>query len=196
MAPAFSDVFVHEHGLVESNDVGAGTRVWAFAHVAEGARVGANCNIGEGCFIESGAVVGDHVTIKNGVFVWDGVTIEDFAFVGPGASFTNDRYPRSWIKPESWSSTRVGRGASIGANATILCGVGLGRFSIIGAGSVVTSDVKDHTLVVGSPARPTGWVCICARRIRPGDSECECGSSIKWDPEGGPHVTGTDPGNS
>ena len=150
--------FIHPQALVESNKIGAGTRVWAFAHVMKGARIGAGCNIGDHSFIESGVIVGNDVTIKNGVSVWDGVEIENLVFVGPNVAFTNDTRPRSKIYHPVPERTRILEGASIGANATILAGITIGKYAMVGAGSVVTKDVKDFELVVGCPARHSGWL--------------------------------------
>ncbi len=162
------EVFVHPKALVETTDIGPGTRVWAFAHVMEGARVGARSNICDHVFIEGGAVVGDRVTIKNGVAIWDRVTIEDDVFLGPNCVLTNDFAPRAAIrKPRSdLAPTRIGAHATIGANATIVCGVGIGRGAFIGAGTVVIRDVPAFALVVGNPARQTGWMCACANKLR------------------------------
>jgi UDP-2-acetamido-3-amino-2,3-dideoxy-glucuronate N-acetyltransferase len=164
--------FVHERALCDSDEVGEGTRIWAFAHVMKGARVGKHCNIGEGVFVESGVVVGDRVTLKNQVMVFTGVTIEDDVFVGPGVIFTNDRNPRSprmpsvgrrYERKENWLAfTLVRHGASLGAGVVVLPGVTIGAFALAGAGSVVTRDVAPHRLVAGNPARPHGWVCACA----------------------------------
>ena len=171
--------FSHSLALVESDDIGDGTRVWAWAHVMKGARVGAQCNIGEHCFIESGAVLGDRVTVKNGVSVWDGVRVEDDVFLGPNAVLTNDIRPRSRTPDFVPQPTRLERGCSVGANATILCGLTLGRHCLIGAGAVVTRDVAAYTLVQGNPARPRGHVCACARSLRfeNDTAACECGKS-------------------
>jgi acetyltransferase-like isoleucine patch superfamily enzyme len=155
-------------GLCESTDVGAGTRVWAFAHVLPGAVVGRDCNLGDGTFIETGAILGDRVTIKNGVSVWSGVTLEDDVFAGPNVVFLNDYVPRAApyrTPPEAWLPTLVRRGATLGGNATIICGITVGRHALVGAGSVVTRDVPDHALVVGNPARHIGWICLCGGRI-------------------------------
>src|SRR5262249_49270148 len=152
------DVFVHERGLCESEDVGPGTRVWAFAHVLEGARVGADCNICDGVFVEGGAIVGDRVTVKSGVQLWDGVELEDDVFVGPNATFTNDPFPRSRQWLEEYPSTVVRRGASIGANATILPGVEIGPGAMAGAGAVAARAVPANAIVVGNPARIRGYV--------------------------------------
>ncbi|MBM3321213.1 MAG: N-acetyltransferase [Candidatus Eisenbacteria bacterium] len=170
------DVFVHEKGLCESDRVGKGTRIWAFAHVMKGAVVGEGCNIGETSFVESGAVIGNHCTIKNGVSVWDKVTLEDYVFIGPNAVLTNDLLPRCKHKktPDDFLPTLIKEGASIGANATIVCGVVIGRNAMVGAGAVVTRDVPDHVLVIGNPARQRGFVCDCGRRMEPG-IRCSCG---------------------
>ena len=170
-----STVFVHEKAICESRDVGAGTRIWAFAHVMDGAAIGRDCNLCDHVFVEGQARIGDRVTVKNGALIWEGVTIEDDAFVGPEVIFTNDRYPRSGRMPEvaekyadkeNWlTPTLVRRGASIGAGAVIICGITIGRFAGIGAGAIVTRDVPDHRLVVGQPARPVGWVCLCGRPL-------------------------------
>jgi acetyltransferase-like isoleucine patch superfamily enzyme len=171
-------VFVHPSALCESDDVGPRTRVWAFAHVMAGAVVGADCNVCDHAFIESGARLGDRVTVKNNVLVWDRVTVEDEVFLGPNAVFTNDLNPRVAFKksPARFTPTLVRRGASIGANATIVCGVTIGVQSMVGAGSVVTRDVPPHALVAGNPARRIGWVCSCGERL--GEAlTCTCGRS-------------------
>jgi UDP-2-acetamido-3-amino-2,3-dideoxy-glucuronate N-acetyltransferase len=152
-----SDVFVHEQGLCESDEVGRGTRVWAFAHVLQGAQVGEDCNVCDGVFVEGGAVVGDRVTIKCGVQVWDGVVLEDDVFVGPNATFTNDPMPRSKQWLDEYPQTIIRKGASIGANATILPGLEVGIGAMVGAGAVVTRSVPPHAIVVGNPARIHGY---------------------------------------
>jgi acetyltransferase-like isoleucine patch superfamily enzyme len=153
-----SGPFIHPQALCESPDVGTGTRVWAFAHILPGARVGADCNVCDGVFIEGGATVGDRVTIKCGVQLWDGVTIEDDVFVGPNATFTNNPFPRSraWLAVNA--RTVVRRGASIGANATILPSLEIGAGAMIGAGAVVTRSVPANAIVAGNPARIIGYV--------------------------------------
>jgi UDP-2-acetamido-3-amino-2,3-dideoxy-glucuronate N-acetyltransferase len=151
------DVFVHEKALCESEQVGSGTRIWAFAHVLDGARVGADCNICDGVFVEGGAAIGDRVTVKCGVQLWDGVELEDDVFVGPNATFTNDRFPRSREWLDEHPRTVVRRGASIGANATILPGIEIGTGAMVGAGSVVTRTVPPHAIVAGNPARIRGY---------------------------------------
>lgn len=151
------DFFVHPQGICESETVGPGTRIWAFAHVLPGARIGAECNLCDGVFVESEVVVGDRVTIKSGVQLWDGVELEDDVFVGPNATFTNDRFPRSRRWLEEYPRTIVREGASIGANATILPGIEVGSHAMVGAGAVVTHSVPAHAIVVGNPARITGY---------------------------------------
>lgn len=150
-------VFVHPSGICESDQVGDGTRIWAFAHVLPGARIGADCNINDHVFIENDVVVGDRVTVKSGVQLWDGLRLGDDVFVGPNATFTNDPFPRSKQYPEAFEQTVVGPGASIGANAVVLPGVRIGRRAMVGAGAVVVRDVPAHAIVVGNPARIVGY---------------------------------------
>jgi len=168
--------FVHPLAIVDG-EIGAGTRVWAWAHVMAGARVGRDCNVGEHCFVEGGASVGDRVTVKNGVAVWQGVELLDDVFVGPSAVFTNDIRPRSRVYHDAYARTQVREGASIGAGAVIVAGHTLGRHCLVGAGSVVTHDVPDHALVYGNPARVRGFVCCCGERLelRAGRATCACG---------------------
>ena len=150
--------FQHPQALVETNRIGPGTRIWAFAHVLPGAVIGADCNVCDHVFVENDVVVGDRVTIKCGVQLWDGVTLEDDVFVGPNATFTNDRFPRSRVRPPAFLRTIVKAGASIGANATILPGLTIGRNAMVGAGALVRSDVPPKAIVVGNPAYITGYV--------------------------------------
>jgi acetyltransferase-like isoleucine patch superfamily enzyme len=175
--------FQHANAIVDSKRIGEGTRVWAFAQVMNGAVIGKDCNIGGHAFIESGAKIGNGVTVKNGVAVWEGVTVDDFAFLGPNCVFTNDLRPRSPRFPggkiryqtKAWvSKTKVGKGASIGANATIVCGVKIGAFAMIGAGAVVTKDVPAHTLMLGVPAKPAGFVCECGEALEFANGKCKC----------------------
>jgi UDP-2-acetamido-3-amino-2,3-dideoxy-glucuronate N-acetyltransferase len=152
-----NNLHIHELAIVESSHIGKNTRIWANAHILGGAVIGDDCNICDGVFIENNVVVGSRVTIKCGVQLWDGVTLEDDVFVGPNATFTNDPFPRSKKYPEKCSATLVRKGASIGANATILPGITIGRQAMVGAGAVVTHDVPPHAIVVGNPARIVGY---------------------------------------
>ena len=162
-----SKFFVHEHAICESLFIGEGTRIWAFSHILPGAQIGRNCNLCEGVFVENRVVIGDGCTIKNGVSLWDLVTLEENVMVGPNAVFTNDFRPRAFIRngTASFRPTLVKRGATIGANATLVCGVTVGEFAMIAAGSVVTRDVPSLTLVAGNPARVIGPICHCGARI-------------------------------
>lgn len=145
--------FRHPQAIVETERIGDGTRVWAFAHVLPGAAIGRDCNICDHVFIENDVVVGDRVTVKCGVQLWDGITLEDDVFVGPNATFTNDPFPRSRQYPERFARTVVRAGASIGANATLLPGIEIGQGAMVGAGAVVTRDVPPGVIVTGNPAR-------------------------------------------
>lgn len=179
-----SGVFIHPQAIVEATAIGTGTRIWALAHVCKGAALGADCNIGEGCYIEAGSRIGDRVTVKNGAMIWEGVTIGNDVFVGPGVVFTNDLRPRSprsdavrdkYLSSGWRASTSVGRGASIGANCTISCGLSIGEFAMIGAGAVVTTDIPAYVLAFGNPARVRGYVCSCGEKLpsfRGGISRC------------------------
>lgn len=153
-----SEFFVHPSALCETDWVGERTRIWAFVHVLPGARIGADCNICDHVFIEGDVVVGDRVTVKSGVQLWNGVVLGSDVFIGPNVTFTNDRFPRSRQWLASAVQTRIGDGASIGANATILPGVAIGRNAMVGAGSVVTKDVPANAIAYGNPARIQGYV--------------------------------------
>ena len=153
-----TNVFVHAQALCESRQIGAGSRVWAFAHILPGARLGADCNVCDHVFIENRVLIGDRVTIKCGVQLWDGIELGDDVFIGPNATFCNDRMPRSKCYPAEYLKTRVEQKASIGANATILPGVTIGRNAMVGAGAVVTRSVPPNAIVVGNPARIVGYV--------------------------------------
>ena len=171
-----SSVFVHPAALCESDQIGPRTRIWAFAHVLPGARIGADCNICDSVFVEGGATVGDRVTVKNSVLIWHGVHVQDDVFLGPDVVFTNDLRPRAAVKKDTSElvPTYVLRGATIGANSTIVCGVTIGEQAFVAAGAVVARDVPAHAMVVGNPGRCVGWVCECGERL---DAvlECECG---------------------
>ncbi|NOY10520.1 MAG: N-acetyltransferase [Archaeoglobi archaeon] len=158
--------FIHPTAIVESESIGEGTRIWHFVHIREGARVGRNCNIGKGVYIDTEVVIGNNVKIQNFATLYRGVVIEDDVFVGPAVVFTNDLYPRAFIwSDERVVETRVRKGASIGANSTIVCGIEIGEYAMVGAGSVVTRSVPPHALVYGNPARLRGFVCFCGRRL-------------------------------
>ena len=154
----------HPTALVESDQIGEGTNVWAYAHVMKGAVVGSHCNIGDHAFVESGAVIGDEVTIKNSVAVWQYVTVKNRVFLGPNCSLTNDNRPRS-KRPWTPCATTIEEGATIGANATIVCGCHIGRYAFIGAGAVVTKPVPDYAVVFGNPGRVHGYVCECCQPL-------------------------------
>lgn len=177
------DVYVHPTALVETDEIGPGTYIWAYAHVLNGACIGANCRIGDHCFVEGGVIIGNNVTIKNGNMLWAGVELEDGVFVGPHVFFTNDLHPRSPRLPEAqaryetpdWMAyTVVQYGASLGAGATILAGIAIGAFAMVGAGAVVTRDVPPYACVRGSPARVRGWVCQCGLSLRFQHDMAEC----------------------
>lgn len=150
--------FQHPQAIVESKHIGNNTKVWAFSHILPHARIGKDCNICDHVFIENDVIVGDLVTIKCGVQLWDGIRIEDGVFIGPNVTFTNDNFPRSKQRPEKFLETTIKRGASIGANATILPGLTIGRNAMVAAGAVVTRDVPPNAIVVGNPARIDGYV--------------------------------------
>lgn len=159
-------ITIHPTALVASKRIGDGTRIWAFVNVLEGATIGRDCNICDRCFIENDVVLGDRVTVKCGVSLYDGVRLEDAVFVGPDVSFSNDSRPRSGVHPPSLPRTIVREGASLGAGAILLPGVTVGRFAMVGAGSLVTRDVSDYALAYGSPARRHGFVCRCGESLR------------------------------
>ena len=175
------DFYVHPKALVETENIGKNTRVWPFSHIAKEVAIGEDCNVGEHSYIESGVTVGDRVTIKNGVCIWKGVELEDDVFVGPNAVFTNELYPRS-KKYSGAVSTRVGKGASVGANATIVCGIEIGEYAMIGAGSVVTKNVPSNALVYGNPAKVKEFICRCGDKLSFASelAECQCGSKYKF----------------
>lgn len=152
------DYFVHPQAICETENVGADTRIWAFAHVLPGAVIGRDVNLCDHTFVENDVVIGDRVTIKCGVYLWDGIRLEDDVFVGPNANFTNDPFPRSKRRPDHYPETVIEQNASIGANATILPGLRVGRNAVVGAGAVVTRSVPANAMVVGNPARIRAYV--------------------------------------
>lgn len=170
-----SDFFSHPTAIVETDQIGSGTRIWAYAHVMKDVHIGCNCNIGDHSFIESGVVVGNNVTIKNGNMLFEGLVLEDGVFVGPHVFFTNDLHPRSPRLPQAkmryeshdWLyRTLVKRGASLGAGAVILADTTVGEYALVGAGCVVSHDIPAYALVVGNPARQIGWVCECGITLK------------------------------
>ncbi len=164
------DVFVHASSFVDEGcEIGPGTRIWHFSHIMTGSRIGRRCNIGQNVVISPQVVIGDNVKIQNNVSVYTGVVLEDDVFCGPSMVFTNVINPRSHVpRKDEYRETRVRRGASIGANATVICGHTIGEYAFIGAGAVVTRDVPDYALVVGNPARIAGWVCHCGAKLAQG----------------------------
>ena len=168
-----SDYFVHESSYVdEGAEIGAGTKVWHFCHVMPRARIGERCNIGQNVLVSSDVTIGTNVKIQNNVSLYTGVIVEDDVFLGPSMVFTNVINPRSHVsRKDEYKTTLVKKGASIGANATIVCGSTLGRYCFVGAGAVVTKDVPDYALVYGTPARIRGWICQCGEQL---DFQGEC----------------------
>jgi len=161
------DYFVHQSALVEDGaSIGKGTKIWCFSHVLSGATIGENCVLGQNVCVCSTAIIGNKVKLQNNVSVYDEVILEDYVFCGPSAVFTNVINPRSEIeRKHEYMKTLVKKGATIGANATILCGITIGQYSFIAAGATVTKDVPDFALMVGSPAKIKGWMCICGNKI-------------------------------
>lgn len=158
---------VHATAIVDDGaQIGAGTRIWHWVHICGGARIGAGCSLGQNVFVGNKVLIGDNVKIQNNVSVYDDVVLEDDVFCGPSMVFTNVINPRSHIeRKHEYRATRVKQGATIGANATVVCGHDIGRYAFIGAGAVVTRDVPDYALMVGTPARRIGWVCECGIRL-------------------------------
>jgi UDP-2-acetamido-3-amino-2,3-dideoxy-glucuronate N-acetyltransferase len=165
-----SSYFVHPSSFVDENcSIGAGTRIWHFCHVMSGSAIGARCNIGQNVVISPDVVIGDNVKIQNNVSIYTGVTLEDDVFCGPSMVFTNVVNPRSHVsRKDEYRRTLVKRGATLGANCTIVCGHTIGRYAFVGAGTVVTRDVPDYALVVGNPGRVAGWVCRCGVKLTSG----------------------------
>jgi UDP-2-acetamido-3-amino-2,3-dideoxy-glucuronate N-acetyltransferase len=170
------DYFVHESSYVDDGaKIGKGTKIWHFCHIMPGAVIGERCNLGQNVVVMPGTRLGNNVKVQNNVSIYEGVTLEDDVFCGPSCVFTNVVNPRSHVSRKAeYQPTLVRRGASIGANATILCGVTLGACSFIGAGAVVRSDVPDFALMVGVPARRVGWMCQCGVRLQPREGRAAC----------------------
>ena len=176
-----ADFFVHESSYVDDGaQIGKGTKIWHFSHIMPGAMIGERCNLGQNVVVMPGTRIGNNVKIQNNVSIYEGVELEDDVFCGPSCVFTNVRNPRSHVsRKHEYQRTLVRRGATIGANATIICGATLGEYAFIGAGAVVTSDVPPYALMIGVPARRVGWMCQCGEQlvVRAGAAECSaCGS--------------------
>ena len=180
-------VFIHPSSFVDDGaEIGEGTKIWFFCHIQKGAKIGRYCNLGQNVNVANNVVIGDHVKIQNNVSVYEGVELEDYVFCGPSCVFTNDLVPKCLNPTPStdYLKTKVRYGASIGANATIVCGHEIGRHAVVAAGAVVTKNVKDHELVAGVPAKRIAWICDCGGIMKDdlvcpkcGTSyiECECG---------------------
>jgi UDP-2-acetamido-3-amino-2,3-dideoxy-glucuronate N-acetyltransferase len=164
---------IHPTAGVETGDIGEGTVVWQYCVILKGARIGKNCNINFNVFIENDVIIGDDVTIKPGVQLWDGLRVGNGVFIGPNATFTNDLLPRSKHYPGAFAQTIIEQGASIGANATIISGITIGSYSMVGAGSVITKDVPPFTLWYGNPARHKGYVTRSGTPVSPDMSDKE-----------------------
>lgn len=180
-------ISIHPTALVASRQIGDGTRIWAFVNILAGARIGKDCNICDRCFIENDVVLGDRVTIKCGISLYDGLVLEDDVFVGPDVTFSNDLRPRSRQHLEAHPRTLVRTGASLGAGSILLPGITVGRFAMVGAGSLLTRDVPDFALVYGSPAKVHGHVCRCGNGIRfenGSEASCSCGRRYRADADG------------
>ena len=182
--------FVHESSYVDDGaKIGSGTKIWHFSHVMSGAVIGERCNLGQNVVIMPGTKIGNNVKIQNNVSIYEGVELEDDVFCGPSCVFTNVTNPRSHVsRKNEYQRTLVKRGGTIGANATVVCGVTLGEFAFIGTGAVVTSDVPAYGLMVGVPARRVGWMCQCGERLHPsaGQATCaRCGASYTESGGGG-----------
>ena len=172
-----ADFFVHESSYVDAGAVvGTGSKIWHFSHVMPGAVIGERCNLGQNVVVMPGTRLGNNVKVQNNVSIYEGVELEDDVFCGPSCVFTNVLNPRSHVsRKREYRRTLVKRGGSIGANATIVCGVTLGEFAFIGAGAVVTADVPPYGLMVGVPARRVGWMCQCGERLHVASGHAACG---------------------
>lgn len=171
-----SGIFVHESSYVdEPCQIGTGTKIWHFSHIMKNSKLGNNCNIGQNVVISPEVILGDNVKVQNNVSIYTGVVCEDDVFLGPSCVFTNVINPRSHINRKlEYQKTLVRVGASIGANATIVCGNTIGKYALVGAGSVVTKDVPNYALVVGIPAKVVGWVCSCGEQLNFNKDKAEC----------------------
>ena len=175
------DYFVHESSYIdEPCEVGKGTKIWHFSHIMKNSKIGERCNIGQNVVISPDVIIGNNVKIQNNVSVYTGVICEDGVFLGPSCVFTNVINPRSFIeRKDEYKRTLVKKGATIGANATIICGFDIGKYAFVGAGAVVTKSVPDYALVVGNPAKIIGYVCKCGNRLKNIDNYYKCDSCNK-----------------
>lgn len=166
---------IHPTSIVDAGaDIGEGTKVWHFAHICAGARIGSSCSLGQNVFVGNDVVIGDRVKVQNNVSIYDAVRIEDEVFCGPSMVFTNVYNPRAAInRKDEYRSTLIRKGATLGANCTIVCGTTVGRYAFVGAGAVINRDVADHALMAGVPARRIGWMCQCGVRL-PKDAAARC----------------------
>jgi acetyltransferase-like isoleucine patch superfamily enzyme len=174
--------YIHPKAIVETKKIGEGTKIWAFSHILPGTSIGKSVNIAEHCFVENNVKIGNDVTIKCGVFIWDGIIIEDHVMLGPSATLTNDLYPRSKNVNYKQLNTIFKKGCSIGANATILAGVKIGEYSMVGAGAVVTKDIPDFAIVYGNPASIKDYICVCGNKMifnKNDKYSCQCGKTYK-----------------
>ena len=171
---------IHPTAEVQTQHIGKGTSIWQYCVILKSARIGSNCNINCHVFIENDVIVGDNVTIKPGVQLWNGVRLEDDVFIGPNVTFTNDKFPRSRSYPDSFLKTVVSKGASIGANATILPGIAIGEYAMIGAGSVVTKSIPEYTAWFGNPAEFKGYICRCGHMLKTYLSCTNCDKSYSF----------------
>ena len=171
-----ADFFAHESSFIDAGaTIGSGTKIWHFCHVMPGAVIGQGCNLGQNVVVMGGSRLGNNVKVQNNVSIYEGVILEDDVFCGPSCVFTNVNNPRSHVsRKREYQETRVGRGSTIGANATIVCGVTLGEYAFIGAGAVVTTDVPAYALMLGVPARRKGWMCQCGETLHLDGNETTC----------------------
>jgi acetyltransferase-like isoleucine patch superfamily enzyme len=180
---SMNDYFCHTNAIVEKGAmIGARTRIWAFAHILPGAMIGEDCNVCDHTFIEGDVRMGDRVTVKSGVYLWDGMTVENDVFLGPNVCFTNDKSPRSRKYPSVFPRMLLKKGCSLGGNSTILPGLTIGQWAMVGAGAVVTRNVPDYGLVIGNPARLVGWVCRCGNKLPDPINQliaCGCGQRFE-----------------
>ena len=182
-----ADYFVHPTSVVDDNvEIGEGTKIWHFSHIQSGARIGKNCSFGQNVNVSNNVKIGDGVKVQNNVSIYEGVELEDYVFCGPSCVFTNDLTPRAKYPKghAGYKKTLIKEGASIGANATVVCGHTVGKWALIAAGAVVTSDVPDYALMLGVPARQAGWVCECGQLLKEKPICDKCGRRYQKDSNG------------